>query len=176
MTRLTVTLWTCGRCRKPRGLHHACTGTRGGRDQIRIGVTLRCPSCGALSGNPLTHTCRAQSDFRKRKAAEKRHRRAEERKRKKRAAAARKRARAKERKRLATERRKAAEAARRRQARNQTHDRNRHEYAACTDNSCERALCRAYRDGIDLGRLDGEAEGFAKGYADGMNACPLPHS
>lgn len=179
MARLALTLWTCGKCGKPRGLHHACAGRRKGRDRVRLGVAFTCPSCGKPTANPLTHTCSAPSDFRKRKAAQKRAEQAAERKRKRRAAAARKRARAKERKRKARERRKqlAAEAAARRKAaaRSSSHDRQRHEYADCTDPHCDRYQCRVYREGIEAGRPEAEADGYAKGYADGMNDCPLPH-
>lgn len=179
MSRITVTLWTCGRCGKPRGLHHACSGHRSGRDRVRLGLSFTCPSCGKATANPLTHTCSVPSDFKRRKAAEKRRRQAEERKRRRKAAAARKRARARERKRQAAERRKAAAAeaaaARRRRARSQTHDRDRHEYADCADPYCGRTLCRVYREGGEAVRPEAESDGYAKGYSDGMNACPLRH-
>ena len=174
MSRLAVTLWTCGKCGKPRGLHHGCTGSRGGRDRIRIGVAFRCPSCGKSVPNLLNHTCTAPSDFRKRKAAEKRRLQTEERRRKRRAATARKRARARERKRKAAEerRRLAREAAARRRAaeRDRTHDRGRHEYGTCTDDCCGAYACRVYREGRDAGRVEGAAEGYATGLADGMSA------
>jgi hypothetical protein len=175
LARIALTLWKCGKCGKPRGLHHACAGRRGGRDQVRPALSFRCPSCGKPVPNPLRHTCSAPSDFRKRRAAEKRHRLAEERKRKRKAAAARKRARAKERSRKAAELRKqrAAEAAaaRRKRERSQSHDRNRHEYAACTDETCPKYQCRAYREGTTAGRAQGQAEGYAEGYAEGINTA-----
>ncbi len=175
MSRITVTLWTCGRCSKPRGLHHQCTGRRGGRDRVRLGLSFTCPSCGKPAANLLAHTCTVSSDFRKRKAAQKRAGQAAERKRKRKAAAARKRARAKERRRKAAElrRQRATEAAatRRRRERSQSHDRNRHEYADCTDEHCPKFQCRVYRDGLAAGRAQGQAEGYAEGYAEGMSAA-----
>ena len=175
MSRLTITLWRCGRCGKPRGLHHLCTGSRKRRDRVRLSLSFTCPSCGKPTANLLTHTCSVRSDFRKRKAAQKRAELAAERKRKRRAAAARRRARQKERKRTATERRRQlraeAAAARRKRERSQSHDRNRHEYAACTDEFCPNRQCRVYREGIEAGRAQGQAEGFAEGYAEGMNAA-----
>lgn len=180
MARIAVTLWTCGKCGEPRGLHHACAGRRGGRDRVRLGLALTCPSCGKTAPNLLAHTCSAPSDFRKRKAAEKRRLQAEARRRKRRAAAARKRAAARERRRKAADqrKRKAAEAAAARKAadRARSHDRQRHDHAACTDPYCDKFTCRVYREGVEAGRAEGEAEGFAKGYAAGLGDCPLPHS
>lgn len=179
MARLALTLWTCGKCGKPRGLHHACAGRRKGRDRVRLGLSLTCPSCGKPTANPLTHTCSAPSDFRKRKAAQKRAEQAAERKRRRKSAAARKRARARERKRAAAEKRKkqAAEATatRRKRERSQSHDRARHEHAACTDEFCPKFQCRIYREGLEAGRAQGQAEGFAAGYADGVNAAYQSH-
>lgn len=175
MARLTVTLWKCGRCGKSRGLHHLCTGRSKGRDRIRPVLSFACPSCGKHTANLLTHTCSPRSDFRKRKAAQKRAEQAAERKRRRKAAAARKRARAKERKRKAAERRRqlAADAAARRKAsaRARSHDGSRHEYAACTDPYCPKFQCRVYREGLEAGRAEGHAAGFAEGYAEGMNAA-----
>lgn len=175
MSRLAVTLWTCGKCGKPRGLHHGCTGSRGGRDRIRVGVAFRCPSCGKSVPNLLTHACTAPSDFRKRKAAEKRRLQTEERRRKRRAATARKRARARERKRKAAEerRRLAREAAARRRSadRDRTHDRTRHEHVTCTDACCDKYACRVYREGREAGHPEGYAEGYAEGLAAGFSAA-----
>jgi hypothetical protein len=175
LARITLTLWKCGKCGKPRGLHHACTGRRRGRDQVKLKLSVACPTCGKPTANLLTHTCSQTSDFRRRKAAQKRHEQAEERKRKRRAAAARKRARAKERKRVAAEHRAQlraeAAAARRKSERSQSHDRNRHEYAACTDEFCPNRQCRVYREGTEAGTAKGHAEGFADGFAEGMNAA-----
>lgn len=175
MARIALTLWKCGKCGKPRGLHHLCTGRRKGRDRVRLGLSVACPSCGKSARNPLTHTCSASSDFQKRKAAQKRAQQAAERKRRRKSAAARKRARAKEHRRVAAEKRRkqAAEAAaaRRKRERSQSHDRARHEYAACTDEFCPKYQCRVYRDGLEAGRAQGMAEGFAEGYAEGANAA-----
>jgi flagellar biosynthesis/type III secretory pathway protein FliH len=175
LARIAVTLWRCGKCGKSRGLHHLCTGRRKGRDRVRPVLSFTCPNCRKPTANPLTHTCSPRSDFRKRKAAQKRAERAAERKRKRKAAAARKRARARERKRKAAEHRKQLRAqaaeARRKRERSQSHDRNRHEYAACTDPYCPKFQCRVYREGLEAGRAEGHAAGFAEGYAEGMNAA-----
>lgn len=171
--RVRLTLWTCGRCRKPRGLHHLCTGGRKRRDRIAPRLAFTCPSCGKSTGNLLTHTCSQPSDFRRRRAAQARSVKTEARRRKRRAAAARKRARLRERKRAAAERRRRqradAASARARAARSRTHDKNRHEYADCSDDTCGRSACRIYREGAETGRAEGRAEGYAEGYAEGMS-------
>jgi hypothetical protein len=171
--RARLTLWSCGRCGKPRGLHHACTGRRKGRDRIGPRLSFTCPSCGKSVPNLLTHTCAARSDFARRKAAQARAVKAAARKQKRRAAVARKRARLKERKKEAAARRKKlraeAAAARAKQARSQSHDRNRHEYADCPDEHCGQRLCRIYREGIETGTAAGHGAGFADGYAEGMS-------
>jgi membrane protein involved in colicin uptake len=170
--RVRLTLLSCGRCGKPRGLHHVCRGGGKGRDRIKPKLSFTCPSCGKATANLLAHTCTSGSDFRKRQAAQKRAEQAAARKRKRRAAAARKRARARERKKAAAERRRRlraeAAAARARAARAQSHDKNRHEYAGCRDEGCGRSACRIYREGAMTGRAEGHAEGYAEGYAEGM--------
>jgi hypothetical protein len=152
-------------------------GRRKGRDRIKLGVSFTCPACGKPAPNPLTHTCSTRSDFKKRKAAQKRAEQGAERKRKRQAAAARKRARAKERRRKATERRKqlAAEAAARRKAaaQGQSHDKERHDYETCTDPHCSRYGCRVYREGRESGCAEGHADGYAQGFADGLSADPV---
>lgn len=174
MPGLSVTLWTCGGCGKPRGWHHVCARRKTRRDRIapRVNVTRKCPSCGKQALNPLTHTCTVQSDWKKRKAAQKRAERTAERQRRRRAAAARKRARARERKRVAAAKRKqlraeAAAAAKARQ-RARSHDRQRHDYASCRDPHCDKYACRIYREGIDEGRIEGQVEGFNEGLAEGL--------
>jgi hypothetical protein len=171
--RARLTLWSCGGCGKPRGLHHVCTRKRKGRDRIGPRLSFTCPSCGKSVPNLLAHTCSVRSDFARRKAAQARAVKAGARQRKRRATAARKRARLKERKKEAAERRKRlraeAAAARAKAARSQTHDRNRHEYAACSDEHCGRSPCRIYREGIETGRAQGHGAGFADGYAEGMS-------
>lgn len=173
MARITLTLWRCGRCGKPRSLHHACAGRRRGRDRLKAGVSFSCPSCGKQVPNLLAHTCSTRSDWAKRRAAAKRAERAAERKRKRKAAAARKRARARERRRKAAELRKErlAEAAAKRKARDrgQSHDRTRHDYETCPDPYCTRYGCRVYREGREAGLAEGEADGYARGYADGLD-------
>jgi hypothetical protein len=174
LARITLALWRCGKCGKGRGLQHACTGSRNRRDRIKLGLSFTCPACGKPVPSLLTHTCLQRSDFRRRKAAQKRAELAAERKRKRKAAAARKRARAKERRRKAAGRRKqlAAEAAARRKAaaRSQSHDRTRHEYQTCTDPYCGKYGCRVYREGQDSVRAEMRAEGYAEGLAAGLSA------
>ena len=169
---MRLTLWTCGRCKKPRGMHHFCAGGRKARDRIGPRVSFTCRSCRKEVPNLLTHRCATRTDFRQRKAAQARSVRSDARKRRRKATAARKRARLKERKRAAAEKRKRlraeAAASRARSARSQSHDRNRHEYAGCRDDGCARSPCRIYREGEQAGRAEGQAEGYAEGYAEGM--------
>jgi hypothetical protein len=40
-----------------------------------------------------------------------------------------------------------------------------HDYERCRDEHCQRYPCRAYRDGHEAGYFEGEAKGFAAGYA-----------
>jgi hypothetical protein len=176
LARWSITVWSCGRCGKPRGLHHLCTGGKKGRDRIGLRVALKftCPSCGAQTASLLTHTCVKRTDFRKLRAAQQRRERAEDRKRKRRAAAARKRARLRERKRQAAERRRQQRQetakARKAAARNRTHDKQRHEHRECADPYCAKYQCRIYREGQEDGQAAGYAEGYAEGYAAGTAA------
>lgn len=174
MPGLSVTLWTCGGCGKPRGWHHVCARRKTRRDRIAPRLTLirKCPKCGKQAPNPLAHTCAAQSDWKKRLAAQKRAERTAVRQRRRRATAARKRARAKERKRAAAEKRKrlraeAAAAARSRQ-RARSHNGQRHDHATCSDPYCDKFQCRTYREGIERGRIEGQSEGFSDGFAEGL--------
>ena len=67
----------CGRCGRPRGLTHVCTS--GGRRKATIKPQVsfgKCPRCKKPQGNPLTHTCRPTSDFKRRKAEHERAQRA----------------------------------------------------------------------------------------------------
>jgi len=60
---------------------------------------------------------------------------------------------------------------------------NDHDYQACTDNSCPRSLCVAFktgyangsRDGYELGFKTGWQQGYDRGFPDGIKACPGPH-
>jgi hypothetical protein len=169
-----VSLLSCGRCGKPRGLVHQCTGRKKG-PAFRIGPAFTCGTCGKSHGNPLTHQCTMSSDFRRRKATQKRREKAEERRRKRKAATARRRAKAKARREEAARRRKqAAKEARdqaKRASRPASHDRTRHDYQACADLDCSRHPCRVYREGKDAGRPEGHSVGYAEGYADGMTAA-----
>lgn len=63
-----ATLFRCGRCGKPRGLVHECTGpARRKAWKLKPAGTFTCPSCGKAVTNPITHVCRPKSDFRRRK-------------------------------------------------------------------------------------------------------------
>ena len=43
------------------------------------------------------------------------------------------------------------------------------EPGACREEDCQRAACRAYRDGREYGYQDGFAEGFSAGLAAGSS-------
>src|SRR5579875_976126 len=59
----------CGRCGKPRGLAHTCVSNSRRKATIKPKVSFgTCPKCKKPQGNPLTHTCRPKSDFKRRKA------------------------------------------------------------------------------------------------------------
>jgi hypothetical protein len=124
----------CGKCGKRRGLVHTCVVRRaGGRTKVKAPkVTLaRCPRCGKDYASPLTHVCPSKpGDFKRRKAAAER--------------AARKR----KAEQLREQRR--AEAARRR-AQGGPAKRTDHHHSTCRDADCRRALCRAYKEGVDHG-------------------------
>jgi hypothetical protein len=71
----------CGRCGKRRGLIHTCVSnsTRKATPKLTAGFG-KCPTCKKPRGNPLTHTCRPKSGFRRRKSAFEREQRAKARK------------------------------------------------------------------------------------------------
>jgi hypothetical protein len=123
----------CGKCGKRAWPLHTCMVRRAnGKTRLKAPkITLvRCPGCGK-DVNPFTHTCRPRAgDFKRRKAAHERV----------------------ERKRKAAEQRRArqAEAARRR-AQGGPQRRPGHDYHSCREADCNRALCRAYREGIERG-------------------------
>jgi flagellar biosynthesis/type III secretory pathway protein FliH len=168
-----LSLLSCGRCGKPRGLTHVCTGRRRG-PKFRLGVTFTCATCSRRHGNPLTHKCVVKSDFRQRKAAQERAVKAERRRRRRKAAAARRRATAKARREAAAERRKEAARAKRKQqqpSRPASHDRTRHAYQTCADLDCSRHPCRVYREGSEAGETVGYSKGYSAGYAEGMQAA-----
>jgi hypothetical protein len=58
-----------------------------------------------------------------------------------------------------------------------------HDYTACPDGSCKRALCVAYKTGwadgdqagYDRGWQQGHEAGHKDGYAEGVAACPRDH-
>lgn len=168
-----VSLLSCGRCGKPRGLVHECAG-RGKGPAFRLGPSFTCGTCGKNHGNPLTHQCAVKSDFRQRRAAQARREKAEERARKRKATAARRRTRAKARKAGAAERRKQPAREKREQDKEQkprSNDRERHDYQACEDLDCSRYPCRVHREGKGAGQVEGYAEGYSEGYAAGMQSA-----
>ena len=70
----------CNRCGKPRGLAHTCVSSRDRKMTVKAQVTIwTCGKCGKAA-NPLTHTCRPKSDFKKRKRAFERRQKAAARK------------------------------------------------------------------------------------------------
>jgi hypothetical protein len=42
-----------------------------------------------------------------------------------------------------------------------------HRYQACDDETCDRFICRVYREGFGAGHAAGSASGYAEGRADG---------
>lgn len=59
----------CSRCGKPRGLTHVCVSNSTRKATIKPRFSFgTCPRCKKPQGNPLTHTCRPTSDFKRRKA------------------------------------------------------------------------------------------------------------
>jgi len=150
----------CGRCGKRRGLVHTCIvrrpGTRLKAPRVQLAT---CSRCGQSYTNPLTHVCPSKrGDFKRRKAAADR--------------AARKRKAAEQRE------RRRAEAARRR-AQGGPQRSQQHRYETCNDSNCQRATCRAHKEGylngletglekgIEMGHAKGHSEGYKEGYRDG---------
>jgi hypothetical protein len=56
---------------------------------------------------------------------------------------------------------------------------NDHDYQACTDSNCPRALCVAFKTGYKTGHHDGYELGWQQGYdrgiPDGIDACQRTH-
>lgn len=185
--KVRVSLLRCGKCGKPFTPFkaHVCNGRRNGRTRIKpaLSITTTCPACGKPRGNPFTHTCTVKTDFTARKrtaerqatAARKRarakeareRRRAREAERRKaaterrRQAAARKRAKEAERRRAAADKRKADAAAKRKAARPA---RPAHDYRTCTDDTCRRYACLAWKEAWQEGRTTGLDDGYDLGY------------
>jgi hypothetical protein len=202
--RITASLVRCGRCGKsygPRG--HTCVTSatskrRRTRGTLKPSLSLTCSKCGKPLGNPLTHTCRVRTDWKKRTAGAARQRKTAQAREKRTAwqkawiqrqkdAAARRRAAEKARRKATVLKQREAAKAKRDAARKRTaartHDRERHEPQTCPDQHCHRYPCRLWREAHEAGRMQGLDEGFAKGYGDGyaagypdgMRDCPLPH-
>jgi hypothetical protein len=159
VSRPSLTLLRCGKCRSRYSFRHVCVTAKAGKRRVRFApsVSVKCGRCGQRYANPLTHTCTIRTDYRKRLAAAKRK-----------AAAARKAERRRERRARQAARRKAAararEAARRARAEARAAAPKqprppRHEPRSCRDPECTRYGCLHYRDG----------------FADGQDACQRPH-
>jgi hypothetical protein len=136
--KLRLSLLDCGKCGKPRGRHHVCSGGRKGRDKLRLKAGLACGKCGRKVSNPFAHTCTVRSDFAKRKrraarqakaaaARDRRRKRAEE-------AAARRKAAARQRKTAASRKKKPRASP--------------HNPRNCHDEECQRYPCRLYEEGF----------------------------
>ena len=54
-----------------------------------------------------------------------------------------------------------------------------HRYQLCRDESCERYICRVFkegwREGYGEGHRRGYDEGFGAGFSAGLASCPGPH-
>jgi hypothetical protein len=156
-----LTLATCGRCGKSRGIRHKCvtradSKRRKGRTSVKPKLTVTCGKCGKPRG--LQHTCTIKTDFKKRRRQQARKKATAERRRR-RAEAARKRA-------EAARARKAAAKTTRKRPRAAPHD-----PATCRDGDCDRYGCAKYREGF----VDGHEDGYDEGFPDGIAACPKPH-
>lgn len=146
---------TCGRCGKPRGLRHVCVSSSNRKATVKAGWSFgQCPSCHKTVSNPLAHTCRPKSDYKRRRTA---HGKQE----------------AKE------KRAQAASIAKVRRSRQGGPAKAKHDYQRCTDEECQRPLCVAFRTGYQTGNRDGWDEGYEagwdRGYPAGQAACPRSH-
>ena len=152
---------------------------------LNIKAGVRCRTCGKTYANPFTHTCQVRTDFRarqraadRRAAADKRRAKAaarrqaeaakrraaaERRRARQKAAAAAKRVKAAERRRAAADKRKAAAAGRRKTAARPA--RPPHDYRTCTDPTCRRYACLAWKEAFQEGRTGGLEDGYDEGYA-----------
>ena len=54
-------------------------------------------------------------------------------------------------------------------------NRPKHDYRECSDTECKRALCVAYKTGLQLGDDRGFARGWDRGYDRGVFDCPREH-
>ena len=61
---------TCSRCGKPReGLRHVCRSNSNRRATVKPALSFgTCSKCRKPVTNPLTHTCKTKSDFKKRRS------------------------------------------------------------------------------------------------------------
>jgi flagellar biosynthesis/type III secretory pathway protein FliH len=141
---------TCGRCGKPRGLRHVCVSNRNRKATVKPSWSFgECPKCRKRVTNPLTHTCRPKSDFKRRRAQHEKQQRAEAK-----ATAAKERA-------------------------GKRAQRPQHDYTSCRDGDCPRPLCVAFKTGHKTGHREGYEQGFQtgwdRGFPAGVAACPRTH-
>jgi hypothetical protein len=154
---------TCGRCGKPRGLKHVCVSSSKRKATVKAGWSFgQCPKCRKTITNPLAHTCRPKSDFKRRRGAASKQEAKEK-------------------------RAQSASIAKVGRSRQHGPAKAKHDYQACTDKDCERPLCVAYKTGYKTGHFDGYEEGYAtgwdrgyragynRGFPDGIAACPRAH-
>ncbi len=142
--KLRLSLLDCGKCGKPRGRYHVCSGSRKGRDKLRLKAGFTCGTCKRTVSNPFTHTCGVRSDWAKRKRSAERQEKAK---------ATRDRRRA--RKADAAKRRKAAAAGRRAKAAAEAKARKPrpapHNPRTCADPGCTKYGCLKYQEGFTDG-------------------------
>lgn len=142
---------TCGRCGKPRGLRHVCVSSSKRKATVKAGWSFgQCPKCRKTITNPLDHTCRPKSDFRRRRSA-----------------AAKQEAKDK--------RAQGASIAKVGRSRQRGPAKAKHDYLTCSDGDCQRSLCVAFKTGYKTGHLDGYDQGWDLGFAAGIAACPRTH-
>lgn len=161
--KLQFSLLRCGKCGKSRGRYHLCSGTRKGRDRLRLKAAFTCGKCKKTIRNPFTHTCTTRTDWAKRRRRQERQRKAaaQRQRRRERTAAARERRR--KRAAEAAARRKSAAARRLAEARagalNRKPRTSPHNPRNCQEEGCTRYPCRLYQDGY--------GDGFAAALAGG---------
>lgn len=142
---------TCGRCGKPRGLRHVCVSSRNRKAAVKASWSFgQCPKCRKRVTNPLTHTCRPKTDYKRRRAAASKQE-------------------------AKDKRAQAASVAKVGRSRQRGPAKPKHDYTTCRDDDCQRTGCVAFRTGYHLGHLEGHDQGFDLGFAAGQASCPRAH-
>lgn len=153
----------CGRCGKPRGLAHVCISSSKRKATVRAKWSFgQCPKCRKRVTNPLAHTCRPKSDFKRRRTAAGKQKRS-------------------------GDKAQAASIAKIKRSRQPGGAKAKHDYQSCRDGDCKRSACVAFKTGYKAGHFDGYEQGYPigwnrgervgwnKGFPAGIAACPRNH-